>query len=584
MPRLAQIPESSEQTVITDSFRGYNHKLKTGLGEMFDTKNISTDYYPLLAPRKRRGIVGQLEQAGGLTAKEKLAYVEKGTLYYGGEPTGLTGLSDGSKQLVSMGAYLCIFPDKVYYNTADPADHGSMEASYSSAGTVKLTMCRADGSEYAAAEVSDKAPDSPENGALWIDTTNVQHVLRQWSSATEEWTAVPTVYTKISFISSGEIPGLFAVYDGVKIEGTELEELNGDKVIYALGGGDGAADYIVVIGLIDKAVEQSTGSVRISRSVPEMDYVTECQNRLWGCRYGNDGSQNLNEIYCCALGDFKNWRQYMGLATDSWAASVGSDGAWTGAVNYLGYPMFFKEDRIHRVTISSTGAHSIDETPCSGVQPGSGKSLIVINNTLYYKARSGVCAYQGSFPAEISDALGDVKYYDAVSGTVDEKLYISMRDAEKNGHLFVYDTRTGLWCREDGSRVAAFATLGEELYALTEDGKIMALLGTEGTMENYVDWEAESGIMYYQFTNRKYISRFNVRIQMEEGAEMDVYIEYDSSGQWVRQGRIKQKGTGTVLLPVRPRRCDHLRIKLTGRGEFRLFSIAKVIELGSDHR
>ena len=581
MPYLPTISAPSAQNVITDTFYGYNHNIKIKAGEMFETHNMSTRYFPLLAPRAKRGLVRVLEDAGGLLAKEKLAYVAGGKLYYDGSPTPLQ-LTAGRKKLVSMGAYICVFPDKLYYNTADPADYGSMEAYYSTAGTVRYTMCKADGSEYEQPTVSTTAPAEPENGALWIDTTNVQHVLKQWSSATEQWVSVPTVYTKLSFISNGEIPTLFKQYDGVTIEGAQLSEVNGDKVIYSVGGDESTPDYIVVVGLIDQAAEQVEGSVKISRTVPEMDHVIECQNRLWGCRYGSDGKQNLNELYCCALGDFKNWRQYMGLSTDSWAASVGSDGEWTGAVNYLGYPLFFKENRIHRITIAPNGAHSTDETPCNGVQPGSGRSLIVINNTLYYKSRTGVCAYQGGFPTEISAALGDVKYYEAVSGTTDDKLYISMRTADGAWSLFVYDTRSGLWCREDALQCLGFAELGNELYTISEDGQLLSLLGSVGAAEPYVHWECESGMMYYQYTNRKYISRFNIRVRMEEGAEMDVYIEYDSSGKWERQGRVKIKGTNTINVPVRPRRCDHLRVKLTGKGEFRLFSIAKVIEIGSD--
>lgn len=69
---------------------------------------------------------------------------------------------------------------------------------------------------------------------------------------------------------------------------------------------------------------------------------------------------------------------------------------------------------------------------------------------------------------------------------------------------------------------------------------------------------------------------------MEEGAEMDVYIQYDSSGVWERKGRIKLKGTNTVTVPIRRRRCDHMRIRLEGKGMFRLFSVAKIISFGSD--
>ena len=236
MPLLPTLDYEYTDREVTDTFAGYDHKLKIGAGEFYDTENLTSAYYPLLAERKKRGLVKQLTAPGGLLGKEKLAYVDNGTLWYNGEPTALTGLTAGEKQLVSMGAYICVFPDKKYYNTADADDYGSMEAYYTSTGTVKYTMCRADGSEYARPTVSAAAPEQPENAALWIDTSQEKHVLKQWSSATQEWVSVPTVYTRIQFISGGELPGLFSVYDGVEISGAGVGDVNGTKVIYALGG------------------------------------------------------------------------------------------------------------------------------------------------------------------------------------------------------------------------------------------------------------------------------------------------------------------------------------------------------------
>lgn len=579
-----QLPEMGYEYTdrdVTDTFAGYNHNMKIADGEFYDTENLTTAYHPLLGERKKRGLVKQLTAPGGLLGKDKLAYVDDGTLYYDNAATPITGLTAGEKQLVSMGAYICIFPDKKFYNTADETDYGSMEAFYSSTGNVKYTMCRADGSEYAKPTVSETEPLNPENAALWIDTSKNTHVLKQYSAAQGDWVSIPTVYTKMTFISQGEIATHFKVYDGVTVTGAGVDELNGDKVIYALGGDADTFDYVVVIGLLEQAFEQTSGNVSLARSVPQMDFVCENQNRLWGCYYGTDGEENYNEIYCCALGDFKNWRQYMGLSTDSWTASVGSDGAWTGAINYLGYPTFFKEDRIHRVSVSSVGAHTLTETACRGVQKGCEKSLAVVNETLLYKSRSDVCAYQGGFPASISEPLGEEMYFDAVAGTVRDKYYISMKNSNGEYQLFVYDMGKKLWIREDNFKADSFARIDDELYAVS--GKLMyAMLGSEGELEAFVPWRAETGILYYQYPDKKYVSRFNVRCQMEAGAELNLYIEYDSSGEWENKGTVKLKGTGTLTVPVRPRRCDHMRIKLEGKGMFRLFSIAKIITFGSD--
>lgn len=364
MPTYPKLSNRFTRRELTDTFKGYNHVLKTGRGEFYDMENLSTAYFPMLSCRAPRGTVAALAEPQGLLAKEKLAWVEGGTLYYDGLPTALTGLGEGDKQLVSMGAYICVFPDKLYYNTADGTDYGSMEASYSSTGAVRYTLCKCDGSEYQTPTVSNTPPASPEPMQLWIDSSLEQSALKQWSQETEGWVEIPAVYTRLRFVSLGELPELFRKNDGVRISGSACESVNGEKIVCAVGGGDGVEDYIVVAGLLPQAMTQSEGSVHIERCVPDADFVCECQNRLWGCRYGSGDGGNVNEIFCCALGDFKNWRQFQGLSTDSWNASVGSDGPWTGAVNYLGSPMFFKENTIHTVTVSPLGAHRVAETVC----------------------------------------------------------------------------------------------------------------------------------------------------------------------------------------------------------------------------
>ena len=604
MALLPQLGYEYNEREVTDVFAGYRHRLRIADGEWYDMKNLTSADYPLLANRKRRGLVRRVTAPGGLLAREKLAVIENGVLYYGGRRTMVEGLSAGEKQLVSMGTYLCIFPDKVYFNTAKWTDFGTMGASYRSGGRVRYRMCRADGTEYENVTASARAPENPENARLWLDSAGDSPALREWSSASESWVEIPTVYTKIVFASNGILPRRFRRYDGVTITGAGVEHCNGEKILYEVGGDEANLDFVVVVGLLEEAVTQSEGTVRIERRVPDLDFVCEAKNRLWGCRSGEADGESVNEICCCALGDFKNWRQFRGLSTDSWSASVGSDGPWTGAVNYLGAPLFFKENRLYRVGISAAGAHSLSETVCRGVQRGSHKSLQVVHELLFYKSTGEVCVYQGSFPEGISDALGEESYADAVAGSVGDRYYISMRDtavppvsdevtpdslvvepAPVYGpdawRLFVYDVRRQLWMREDTLHALDFARLGDELYCLTEN-ELIAMLGTDGSREPPVEWEAESGMLYYQLPDRKYISRFNLRLWMEEGAELSVYLMYDSSGEWVRQGRIRMKGTGTVTLPIRPRRCDHLRMKLAGRGDVKLYSVARILSVGSD--
>ena len=590
MPFLPQISQSNTSREFIDTFMGYNHRLKIGSSEFFDTENLTNDYYPLLSTRKKRGLVSALTAGQGMIEKDALAYIDNGTLYYNGLATGVTGLSAGDKQLVGMGAYICIFPDKVYFNTQDDSDYGSMEAHYANAtegntAAVTYQACKSDGTLYSGRTISTTEPENPQNGDIWVDTTSGTYY--EYSSVQVMWVEVLTVYTKITFTTMGQLD--VNDYDGVSIAGCPVDDLNGEKIIYAHGGSETENDWVVVIGLLQTDLPSVQGRVTIDRNVPTMDYVCEAQNRLWGCFYGNDGTQNLNEIYCCALGDFKNWRQYLGIATDSWTASIGSDGIWTGAVNYLGYPTFFKENCIHRVAISPEGAHQLIETECRGVQAGSFKALQVVGETLFYKSRTDVCAYQGGFPQGVSDALGDEKYYDAVAGAFGSKYYISMKDASNVWHLFVFDSAKNLWIREDNLHVKCFAAVDDELYCISEEvqtlttvTKLIALYGTVGTAESSLEWKAESGLQYYQYPDMKYVSRYNFR--MKCSGTVKLYIEYDSSGTWVESGSISSmSGFDTVTIPVKPRRCDHLRFKLEGSGEVKMYSIARIYEIGSDY-
>lgn len=579
MPYLPTIPETQVQRRSTDVFLGYNHQHKISDGEFYDTGNLTSAYYPLLASRKRRGTVTVFEDFQGIAElNDKLAWVDNGTLYYDSEATPITGLSDGEKHIVPFGAFLCIFPDNKYYNTADPSDYGNMASSLELTGVnLEYRMCDSDGVEYGTATKSETAPENASEGQLWIDTK--YNKLYSYTESSSAWVWIQNVYTKIILpeLSEGTRPSdFFKRYDGVTIEGSNVDGLNGSKILYAA-----ADNYIVVVGVLDNELTQQAATLKIYQEIPQMDFVIECKNRLWGCFYGNDGEKNLNEIYCCVLGDFKNWNRFLGIASDSYVASVGTDGPWTGAINYLGYPTFFKENHIHRVSVSAAGAHQIVDTPARGVQAGSDKSLVIINETLYYKSREDICAYQGGFPSSISRALGDLRYFNGVGGALGNYYYLKMEDSARVASFFSVDISRGIWMREDDLPVVNMAACGGEIYAIA-DNKLLSLTGKEGVLEPPVHWYAETGIQYYEYPDKKYVSRYNLRLKMDKSSRLKIYIEYDSDGNWIPSGEIFYSGTGTVTVPIRPRRCDHMRLRLEGRGTFRLFSIARYLEMGSD--
>lgn len=579
-----KLTEQRQQTLTTEAFLGYDHDLKLSDGEFYDMENLTSDCYPLLAPRVRRGTVQALSGMQAICARDRLCWVQNQVLHINGASMEAympsVNIKAGEKQLVSMGAYLCIFPDGIYFNTEDYSDNGYMghENTVDAAETpISVSLCLADGQALTLSFSQAAQPESPSNGQYWLDTSGSLHTIKQWAEASGQWVSVPTVYVKLAANGIGKG---FKQYDGIEISGLsgneQLKKLNGSQILY---GADESS--IVIVGLIDQAAEVTSGTVKTARRVPDMDFITECGNRLWGCKYGVADGKTVNELYCCKLGDFKNWACYQGVATDSWRASCGTDGKWTGAATLAGSPVFFKEDCFHRVYPSASGAHQVVVQKCAGVQNGSSKSLVVVNDRLYYKSRMGVCVYDGSLPQEIGGCFGTVLYANAAAGGVRGKYFISMEDAAHSWSLFVYDTRKGLWHREDSTHASEFARVGDELYFL-ENGTLRTVYGTAGTKDGPVGWMAETGIMTYGLVGKKYVSRINLRMQLPKGSSVDFWVQYDSDGVWRHCGHIEGRGLRTFLLPVRPARCDHLKFRLTGKGEMKLFSLARVLEAGSD--
>lgn len=577
-PTLPVRPSGRDQV---EEFRGYNRNLRIGTGEFYDMKNLTSDYYPVLSPRAPRGIYATPASPQGLIAKEQLCYVD-GSNFICGTQTVSMGLStaeaDNPKELVSMGAYVIILPDKKYINTSDLTDFGDIEASYTSSGTVHFSLCNIDGDTVNDVTVSQTPPENPNNLQYWLDTSGKPNVLKRYTTATKLWVSILTTYVKISATGIGQ---KFAQYDGVSISGITVEglnDLNGTMALWARGD-----DWIVVVGLINGAASQ-TGAVTVSRKMPNMDFVVESENRLWGCRYGMAlNGETVNEIYACKLGDFRNWNVYLGLSTDSYSASCGTDGPFTGAITHMGYPLFFKEHCVHKVYGNIPSNFQIQTTALRGVQTGCAHSLAIVNETLFYKARSGICAFDGSLPTEVSAALGQECYGCAVAGAHGNKYYVSMVGSDGMWALFAYDTARGMWHKEDDLQVSAFASHKGALYAVDAGNRnILTLLNSGDEQEEHVQWMAETGDLGLDSPDRSYISRMAVRMKAGALSNVDIYIQYDLDGEWLKVCNVRGMGLQSFSVPIRPRRCDHLKLRFEGRGEVKIYSIVKTIEKGSD--
>jgi hypothetical protein len=580
-PELRELPATRE---MIDVFRGYNHNLRIGDGEFYDMKNLSSVNYPVLSPRPKRGVYASPAALGGMIGKDTLCYVDGSDFVINEKRIKMRLSAEGiPKTLISMGAYVIIMPDKKYINTSEPSDFGSIEAVFTTYEPVEFLLCTLEGAdiEYVVATTPQQLQNFIQFGTheYVIDATKTPPVLKQWSTSTKNLESVATTYIKIK---SAGIGSLFEVYDGVKIDGIEneaLADLNSVSPIWAKGD-----DYIVVTG-VPTVVTTQEAPITLTRQMPTMDFIIEAENRLWGCRYGQAlNGEMVNEIYASKLGDFKNWNSFMGVSTDSYAVTVGTDGPFTGAIAFRGAPLFFKENCMHKVLGNYPANYQVLTTACRGVQSGCSRSLAIVNEDLFYKSRTAVCAYDGSLPYEISAPLGEIAYSKATAGALGNKYYISMSDTSGEYHLFVYDTLKGMWHREDNTQALDFCNYRGDLYYIdAETRQIKSVLGSGTPDKVPVKWMAETGIIGTDSPDKKYISRLDVRMYLDMGARAFFYIQYDSCGSWEHIYTAKgEDHLRSFAVPIRPKRCDHLRLRIEGEGNANIYSICKTIEQGSD--
>lgn len=517
-------------------FGGLNHALGAGDGELWDMRNLTSENLPLLASRRRRWKYGQIDTPGGLYAWEKLCWVDGGDFYYDGEVKGQ--VTEGEKIFCCLTPYIVILPDKAYYNVQN-GEFGSLESRWS--GEELQFYCRRSVSGQGVAR-----------DMLRLDGMN--------------WAAYFKVGDTVVISGCAQVPG--------NNTNATIREIDSAGYLYFDGG--------VFSYPGESDVYTETGEITIARTIPDLNFICENESRLWGC--------TDTGIFCCKLGDPFNWNTHDLIDSDSWNWDPGSAGVFTGCTAYGGYPIFFKEDRIYKVYGSYPSNYEVLSSATLGLKAGCHGSFAVAGEVLFYLSRSGICAYTGGIPQPMGKAFGDLRFRDAVAGSDGLKYYVSMRTVDGDWRLYVYDTQQGAWHIEDNKRFTHFATVNGDLLGLTADGEIL-MLGNPSNVpegaeqEEPVSWMAEFGDFTGQDPNKKGLTKLQLRLELEEGATMQVYLQFDSDGVWHNVNSVLGEGAKrSYYLPIVPRRTDHYRLKLEGTGGCILHSLVAEAYSGSELR
>lgn len=537
---MSILPDMVYKSRITKSnqvkFGGLNHSYAAKDGDLWDMKNLSSDHSPVLGTRPKRYLVRKLEQPGGLYNWEKLCWVDGNRFFYDEKDCGEVAI--GQKHFATLGSKIVIFPDKCYYDV-DLQEFGKMESTWKGQ---ELTF---------------------ENGLYHGESAEANTIRADgvdWSQ-------------------------YFRVGDGVTISGCEahpgnnktdiIRDIDGDKLYFY-------ENAFTLDGDLGTDAYSETGTLSICRSVPDMDYLWENENRLWGCKG--------DYVYSCKLGDIFNWNNMDDLADASWSVDTGSPGDFTGCIAFRGYITMFKEGNIYKIYGTLPSNFQLLSSSSMGVAKGSGRSLAVAGETLFYLSRNGIVAYSGGVPQAVGDAFGTERFQNAVAGSDGLKYYVSMQGEDGKYRLYVYDTQRYRWHIEDESHITHFANQDGILYMLNEQGEIWTSGHVQtppagASPETKVPFEVEFADFTDDDPNKKGISKLQLRIELEDGASAQVWIQFDSDGQWHKFGdEMYEDVKRSFYLPIIPRRCDHYRIKITGEGDCRIYSMVRESYSGSELR
>jgi hypothetical protein len=506
LPYLKNITPSGQKQVV--EFKGYNANSVILEGEMSETMNISTNEYPCLTLRHPRKVIkDDLTAPTALFGQTELAYVDGTNFYYNGADKGL--VTEGKKQMATIGDKIIIFPDKTYYDISDDV-YGTLEKTYTS-GASQITFA-----------------------SNTITTTGADFDFRAG--------------------------------DAIKITGCTVQTGNNTTAVIK-----SIAAKVLTFEANTFAAGAETAAITLKREVPDMDYICEYNNRLWGCK----GSM----IYGSKLGDPFNFYVFPGLASDSYYVPVGSDGDFTGCIGYTTHLVFLKENYIHKLFGSKPTNYQIATSRCQGLQAGSEKSLVIINDILFYKSRLGAMAYSGTIPELISEQFGRKQYSEAVGGTDGEKYYLSLKYGS-TWDFMVYDIKRSAWVLEDNTKVIDFTLLKGKLYYLDGTDKKIYQCNDIGGSE-VISWKAVFGEVNESLNQKKGYKKFLLHIELNPGSMMSVLINSDRTG-WKEIKRLSFSDRRTVVIPIIPTRCDIFSLKLEGTGWFKIYSLTKEIQVGSE--
>lgn len=526
---LPKIPyENGAARVPIMQYGGLDRRVGAGNGAITDMTNLTGNDVPVLSSRAKRKQTATLTNPRGIFAVGgRLFHVENNKLYRDNlvDLNALPGTANTERYFAAMGNRLLIWPDKILTDITTTGSYTALAASVTQ-------LCTFGDGTYA----GEAAEGNTIYGPSGYD----------WSN-------------------------LFKVGDGVTITGAADTENNKTAIVREISGNE--------LRFYENTftVNSTAASITVARMIPDLDYICVNDNRVWGCKD--------DTIWCSKLGDPENWNVFDGISTDAWSVETGTPGAFTGCISFMGYPIFFKEDRVFKVYGNKPTNFEVMSSATLGVLPGADKTLAVAGETLFYLSRAGFVRYNGGYPSRVDVAL-NAKYTTGAAGSDGRKYFVSALRDDNVREFLVFDPETGLWHKEDDFAVKGFAHVGNAVYAQSATANTIvsgASSPTEASVESSVTFGDIDSVTINRSTytfSSKYPVRLWVRYEMEaknvtengvttDTARLRVDTAYNG-GTFAEVAALPSTNKTTQYLALPIKRCDRFQIRFRANSAWKL--------------
>ncbi len=327
LPFLRSITGIRERTV--GQWGGLDERLIIDENAFSAMKNMSTRFFPAIATRLPRGAAQQtVDNPHGLYWKNHLFWVSGTQCYYDGSAVDGMTVTDGDKQIVGMGAYIVVFPDKKIFNTAT-GEVTAIDAAYTQSSTITFSELSADSvfCKITATGIDDvfKAHDGVK-----IEGVNDKSFLVEGEPATKTISDIGTGYIVVPAVIQNSFVGKISMWasgSGTKLQGTGIHENFGvNDIVKVVGAKDDA------LNVEGKAVTAVGADYIVIDSPFQSKSYTQSQNVIFSSYY--EGS-NLTRIYASDMGDLFSEGDKVTIAGCTNAAYNGSFIVKAAGTNYI---------------------------------------------------------------------------------------------------------------------------------------------------------------------------------------------------------------------------------------------------------